>query len=113
MKNQVRILVVDDGEPIREIMAVILGSEGFRCQSVPSGVDALKLLESGERFDLITSDIVNPGMDGHSFLKEVRHRFPEIPTLVITECRDIPGSLLKPFEREQLVLAVRHALDGV
>jgi DNA-binding NtrC family response regulator len=55
-----------------------------------------------------TSDIINPGICGTSFLEQVKQRFPKIPTLVITECRDIHGSLLKPFEREQLVEAVRR-----
>ena len=106
-----RILMVDSDEPIRDIMAAMLGSEGYRCHTVSSGADALKLLKSGKRFDLITSDIMNPGMNGHSFLKEVRRRFPEIPTLVITACRDISGSLVKPFEREDLLLAVRRELE--
>jgi len=48
-----RILIVDDEEPMREIMAGILQAEGYECQSVPSGVDAIKLLEAGEKFDLI------------------------------------------------------------
>lgn len=119
-----RILLVDDEEPTREIMAAVLGGEGYRCRCVPNGLDALRLLESGEKFDLITSDIANSPMWGTSFLEQVKQRFPEIPTLVITACRDLSeppasvrkggydGYLLKPFEREQLVIAVRRALES-
>jgi two-component system nitrogen regulation response regulator NtrX len=118
-----RILVVDDEEPFREIMASILSYEGYQCRCVPSGKDGLKLLETGERFDLITSDIANAHMWGTDFLVEVKRRFPEIRTLVLTGCRDLSespacvpkgaydGYLQKPFEREQLSLAVRRAMD--
>lgn len=117
-----RILIVDDEEPAREITAAILEHVGHECVMVPSGVDALKLLESGERFDLITSDIANQPLWGTDFLVEVKRRFPEIPTLVITASRDLSeqpacvpknaydGSLLKPFERVQLVAAIESAI---
>jgi hypothetical protein len=54
--NSARILVVAE-EPIREIMAVILAFSGYRCRAVPGGAQALKLLDSGETFDLVTTDI--------------------------------------------------------
>lgn len=117
-----RILVVDDDEPLREIVRCMLSFAGYRCRCVPNGIDALKLLESGERFHLITSDIANTPMWGTEFLVEVKRRFPEIPTLVITGCRDLSeqpaciprsaydGFLKKPFEREELSLSIQRAL---
>ncbi len=118
-----RILVVDDEEPFREIVASMLSYEGYQCRCVPSGIDGLKLLETGERFDLITSDIANSHMWGTDFLVEVKRRFPELRTLVLTGCQDLSeypacvpksaydGYLHKPFEREQLSLAVRRAME--
>jgi len=117
-----RILVVDDDEPIREIMAFMLNVTGYRCRHVPGGRQALKLLDSGEKFDLITSDICNSEMDGTLFLEQIKSRFPEIPVLMITAVHDISVALacirngaydflLKPFEREQLIFAVRRALE--
>jgi two-component system, response regulator FlrC len=105
-----RILIVDDEEPMREIMAAILQHEGYECLCVPNGVDALKLLESGEKFDLITSDICNEPMWGETFINTVRQRYPDTPTLVVTGCRDIPGALHKGnnLEREQIVEVVRR-----
>jgi DNA-binding NtrC family response regulator len=117
-----RILVADDEEPIREIMALMLGLAGYRCRHVAGGTQALKLLDSGETFDLITSDICNSHMDGLAFLNEVKRKFPEIPFLMVTAVHDVSVALasvrngaydylLKPFEREQLIFVVRRALE--
>ena len=118
-----RILLVDDEEPISEIVASMLSFAGYRCRWVPNGTNALKLLESGERFDLITSDICNSPMWGISFLEEVKRRFPDIPVLMVTACHDTPTKLdclskgafdylRKPFERQELFVAVRRALES-
>jgi DNA-binding NtrC family response regulator len=118
-----RILMVDDEEPIREILAQMLGFSGYRCRAVAGGGQALKLLDSGERFDLVTSDLMNAPLDGVSFLEQIKSKFPEIPVLMITAVHDISVALacirngaydflLKPFEREQLIFAVRRALEN-
>ena len=118
-----RILLVDDDEPIREIMALMLNVAGYRCRHVSGGKQAFKLLDSGEKFDLITSDICNDEMDGTRFLEQIKLKFPEVPVLMIHAVHDISASLacvrsgaydyvLKPFEREQLVFAVRRALES-
>ncbi len=48
-----RILVVDDEEPIREIIVAMLATENYQCQQAGSGNEALAILDSGEKFDLI------------------------------------------------------------
>lgn len=114
--------MVDDEEPLREILAQMLGFSGYRCRAVAGGGQALKLLDSSEKFDLITSDIYNSEMDGTLFLEQIKRRFPEIPVLMMTAVHDISVALacirngaydflLKPFEREQLIFAVRRALE--
>jgi DNA-binding NtrC family response regulator len=118
-----RILLVDDEEALRDIMSQMLSFAGYRCRCVRNGVDALKLLESGEQFDLITSDVANSPMSGTSFLEEVTSRFPDIPVLMVTAAHDISLLLacvrkgaydfvLKPFELEQLTFAIRQALES-
>jgi CheY-like chemotaxis protein len=90
-----RLLLVDDEESIRDIMALMLSCAGYRCRGVASSIDALKLLEAGEKFDLITSDICNEWMWGSDFVEQVKQRYPEIQTLLITGCWDIPDALHK------------------
>ena len=52
-----RILVVDDEETIREIVSSMLGGAHFQTRQAASGVEALAILESGEEFDLVLSDL--------------------------------------------------------
>jgi len=117
-----RILVVDDNKGIREIVASMLTTAGYRCRAVPGGRQALKLLASGHKFDLITSDIGNEPMDGISLLDQLKRKYPDIPVLMVTAGYGVSsvleamrsgayGYLLKPFEREQLYFAVQRALE--
>jgi len=105
-----RILVVDDEEPIAEITSMMLGVAGYRCRSALGGQDALKLLDSGESFDLIISDLMNAPMDGITFVALLKQKYPDIPVLISTAVHDVSASLaalrngaydylLKPWER--------------
>lgn len=116
-----RILEVDDEEPIRAIIRKMLISAGYECTSVPNGIDALALLDSGERFDLLLNDLLNAPMDGITLLERAQEKFPDLPVVMATAVHDIHVALaaqrfgasdylLKPFEREQLLTIVRQVL---
>jgi DNA-binding NtrC family response regulator len=117
-----RILVVDDEETVREIIISILASEGFECRGAASGVDALHLLESEKEFDLLLADLMMKHMDGIALLGRSRYQYPDMPVVFVTAVHDVQVALqslrngaydylLKPFEREQLLAAVRRALE--
>jgi len=119
--SQERILVVDDEAAIREVMATLLEAQGYACLTATNGEEALGLLY-GERLDLVLSDIVMPEMDGLEFLTRVRAHNRDLPMVMVTAMHDISIALeairrgaydylLKPFERDQLYLAVRRALE--
>src|SRR5450631_975769 len=119
-----RILVVDDEEAIREIVSSMLNAGGkYICSQAASGAEALALLESGEEFALMLSDLMMAGMDGIALLERTKERIPEMPVIMVTAVHDISVALaairngaydylLKPFEREQLLAAVRRALEN-
>ena len=119
-----RILVVDDEEAIREIVSSMLSAGGkYACSQAASGAEALALLESGEEFALMLSDLMMAGMDGIALLERAKERTPEMPVIMVTAVHDISVALaairngaydylLKPFEREQLLAAVRRALEN-
>ena len=117
-----RILVVDDEETIREIVSSMLNSAQFQTRQASSGVEALALLDSGEEFDLVVSDLLMPEMDGFALLERTKERFPSLQVVMVTAVSDISAALrairdgaydylLKPFEREQLLATVRRALE--
>jgi putative nucleotidyltransferase with HDIG domain len=118
-----RILVVDDEEPIREVVSSTLASAHYRTRQAASGLEALALLESGEEFDLILSDLMMAEMDGIALLERAKEKFPDLPVVMVTAVYDISVALqamrngaydyvLKPFEREQLLATVRRALEN-
>jgi len=118
-----RILVVDDEEPIREIVSSMLTMGGYSCKQAASGLAALALLDSGEEFELMLSDLMMADLDGIGLLEKTKERFPDMPVIMVTAVHDISVALaairngaydylLKPFEREQLMATVRRALEN-
>jgi two-component system chemotaxis response regulator CheY len=64
------ILVVDDHEIIREMLASALRSEGYSCYRAGSAEEAFGIL-NGHRIDLIISDIMMPGRSGVDLLRDI------------------------------------------
>src|SRR5437879_110695 len=117
-----QILVVDDEDSIREIVCSMLNAAGYQCKQASSGVDALGVLATGEDFALMLSDLMMRDLDGIGLLEQTKIKFPEMPVIMVTAVHDISVALaairngaydylLKPFEREQLLAAVRRALE--
>jgi putative nucleotidyltransferase with HDIG domain len=118
-----RILVVDDEEAIREIVCAILLAAGYTCGQASSGMEALALLNSGECFELMLSDLMMADLDGIGLLERTKEKFPDMPVVMVTAVHDISVALaairngaydylLKPFEREQLLNAAARALEN-
>src|SRR5580698_10211290 len=118
-----RILVVDDEETIREIVSSTLNGAHFQTRQAASGVEALAVLESGDEFDLVLSDLMMAEMDGITLLERAKERYPDMPIVMVTAVSDIEVALQairngaydylpKPFEREQLLATVRRALEN-
>lgn len=117
-----RILVVDDEEPIREIISSMLGAAGYKTRQAASGMEALALLNSSGEFELMLSDLMMAELDGIALLERSKEKFPDMPVIMVTAVHDISVALaairngaydylLKPFEREQLLAMVRRALE--
>src|SRR5215469_9487377 len=118
-----RILVVDDEEPIREIVSSMLCFANYQCRQAASGLEALALLDSGEQFELMLWDLMMADLDGIGLLERTKERYPDMPVVMVTAVHDISVALaairngaydylLKPFEREQLLATVRRALEN-
>src|SRR5208282_4307373 len=118
-----RILVVDDEEPIREIVCSMLQNASYQCEQACSGVEALAILNKDSNFQLVLTDLMMPELDGVGLLEIVKSRHQELPVVMVTAVHDISVALaairngaydylLKPFEREQLLAVVRRALEA-
>jgi putative two-component system response regulator len=116
-----KILVVDDEEFIADLLQRWFIVEGYHCETVSNGIDALKMLEQDE-FDLVVSDITMPLMSGIELLEIVRNRWPDIAVLMATAISDREtavhalrvgayGYSIKPFDRNELLINVANALE--
>jgi putative nucleotidyltransferase with HDIG domain len=118
-----RILVVDDEDAIREIVCSMLAAANYKTRQASSGLKALALLEAGEEFELMLSDLMMADLDGIGLLERTKEGYPDMPVVMVTAVHDISVALaairngaydylLKPFEREQLLATVRRALEN-
>jgi two-component system alkaline phosphatase synthesis response regulator PhoP len=116
------VLVVDDEEDIRELVALNLGREGFKVVGADSGEQALKQARF-EPPDLIVLDLMLPGMDGLEVCRKIKAdpKTRQIPIVMLTaksEDADIVAGLelgaddyiTKPFSGRVLVARVRRIL---
>ncbi len=83
MDDQFRVLVIDDDDPGREVMELLLRKAGFHAQSVDNGADGVAVVRSGT-VDLVLVDLFLPDKSGIEILKEIRQVAPEIEVIVIT-----------------------------
>lgn len=113
------ILVVDDDLPTREVLRVLLRSEGFDVATAGDGAAALEQLRLGERPGLILLDLMMPVMDGWQFRREQQRdsRLVDIPVIVCSAARrtdaHAPGLhalayLDKPVDPRELLRVVRR-----
>lgn len=117
-----RILVVDDSEDIREFFQMVLESSGYEVITASSGDEAIERTRES-RPDLITLDLVMPGMDGLEFLTWMRSNLaPPIPPTILVSGFDLAeeealrqGALMfvrKPVAPSDLLDFVAHGLRG-
>src|SRR5438270_7019081 len=84
----VRLLVVDDDAPLRELIVAALVESGYSVRAAASAEKAVIALHTA-RFDLVLSDVSMPGMDGIAFSSMISHTHPELPVVLITGISDV------------------------
>lgn len=118
-----RVLVVDDEQDIRQLVALIVEAAGYVVQQACNGMEALHALEH-DLFDLVILDIMMPEMDGWEVCRRIKahQRTKDIPVLILTvrsqpldkviglEVVHADDYLTKPFERNELLEAVERLI---
>lgn len=123
-KGRETILVVEDNEGVRELAVTLLTTLGYTVLEAPDGHTALALLEQGQPFDLLFTDVVLPGgMSGPELAREAQRRRPNLKVLYTSgytqnaivhhgRLDDSVALLTKPYQKEDLAYKVRQALEG-
>ncbi len=83
MKPKRTILCVDDNEQSLSIRKLILETRGYRVVTAISGHAALEAFRTGG-IDLLLSDLIMPGMDGHALVEEVKTLSPHTPAILFS-----------------------------
>jgi len=113
------VLIVDDEESMRHLLAVILRDRGYDVRAVSNGEDALKELAARD-YDLVLSDVRMPRMDGLALLREALRMRPELTFIVMSAYGTLDTAIEamkagaydyvgKPFRPDEVVLVLRKA----
>jgi DNA-binding NtrC family response regulator len=116
------LLVVDDDQVARELLAETLGREGYRVRVAGGGEEAVRLA-GAEPFDMALVDLRMPDLDGLAVLKQLAMIQPELPVVILTAFATVETAieavnagafdyLSKPFRMEEIKIVVRRTLDA-
>ncbi|HZH46726.1 MAG TPA: ATP-binding protein, partial [Roseococcus sp.] len=83
-RRAARVLVVDDEDLVREVVAQGLEQQGFTVLRAAGGAEALALLRAGDVADALVSDHAMPGMNGQALIEAARRLRPGLPALLLT-----------------------------
>jgi CheY-like chemotaxis protein len=114
------ILLVEDDQPVRDLVCRILEAAGYRVLATSRPSEAEPLLERDRSIDLLLSDVVMPEMTGFELASRVRSSRPELRMLFMSGNAYVAASttridaelLKKPFTPDELAQAVRRTLDA-
>ncbi|HEX9578978.1 MAG TPA: sigma-54 dependent transcriptional regulator [Myxococcales bacterium] len=114
-----RVLVVDDEQSLRKVLAATLQREGYEVQVASDGEEAIAALDR-DGADVVVTDLVMPRMDGLSLLRKVVARHPDVPVIVVTAHGKVDSAVeamkagafdfvTKPFEHAELKSIIAKA----
>ncbi|HUI30454.1 MAG TPA: response regulator [Candidatus Acidoferrales bacterium] len=120
-----QILIVDDEDALRFLLASELEAEAFDVQSAGDGDEAIEMIrkkiERREKFDVILLDIKMPRVDGFEVLKFVKGNVPETKVIMLTAYADVKNAIeslrqgasdfvSKPYDLDDILTSINRAL---
>ena len=118
--KKARIMVIEDEEPVRNILSAILKKGGHEVETAPDGMQGIEAFKEKE-FDLVFTDLGMPGMSGWQVAEKIKSINGRIPVILITgwdikqetaENEDNWVDLIihKPFEMDQVLNIVQEGM---
>lgn len=115
-----RILVVEDDKPLRELLCAVLSDNGFHPLEAGDGKEAMDVMEN-QYVDLVISDIMMPNIDGYELTRQLRQADSNLPILMITAKNDsfykregfqsgTDDYMVKPIDVNELIWRVKALL---
>ena len=121
IRENLRILVVDDEQDYCDVLKMILEGRGYAVDTCNDGREALNLLEKGS-FDIVVSDLNMPVMDGYELLREIKSRDYDCEVIILTAFGTIEKAVetmkagaftyvTKGSDPEELLIEIRKIKD--
>ncbi|MGB7067536.1 MAG: sigma-54 dependent transcriptional regulator [Syntrophobacteria bacterium] len=121
MKEDARVLVVDDEPMVCLALTNWLEEENYFAQAVEDGPQAVQAVRE-ENWDIVLLDLRMPGMDGMEVLKQVKEIAPQTVVIMMTAYASIPGAvqamqegaydyIVKPLDVDQLTLMLKRIVE--
>jgi two-component system response regulator HydG len=121
VKDDIRVLVIDDDRMHAEAIAETLERVGYDCTIATSGTQGARLLDE-ENWDVVLTDLKMPDLDGLAILRKVREQLPEAEVVMITGHGDVKTAveaikqgasnyLAKPVDRDELRAIIQKASE--
>jgi CheY-like chemotaxis protein len=123
--SSLRLLVVDDNEDNRDMLARRLRRRGYQVSTAESGAEAFDLISSAIHFDAVLLDVMMPDITGLEVLAKLRTRFSkeQLPVVMATarsDSEDVVEALrlgandyvIKPINLDEVISALEVALGG-
>ena len=108
------VLVIDDEQLVSQMLQELLTLSGFTVQTASGGHEGLQLFEKGF-FDVVITDILMPGLDGHAVARHIRKsKRPHTPIIAISgtpwllDENEFDSTIPKPFEIKTLVNTIHE-----
>lgn len=109
------ILIVDDEEPMRELLLLYLQSAGYTAEAISNGEEAIHFVKR-RHFDLILLDLMLPGIDGFEVCRQIRN-FSTVPIVMLSAREQTADKVIglrigaddyitKPFEYQELLARI-------
>ena len=118
-----KILVIDGDISLSTVLSDYLASRGYKAQTAGNAKAALDILAAGH-WDVVLMELQGIGMNGYELLKDIRHRFPTIPLIVLTTRSDREDQMrafqlgcddyqTKPFSMDILICRIEAILRRI
>jgi len=120
MDKRARILIVDDDECIRKVLATILEEEGYAVDTAKNGKEAITKSRKNV-YNLALMDIRLPDIEGTKLLAKVKETTPKMRKIIITGYpsvqnaiealnKDADAYILKPFDLDKVLATIKEQL---
>jgi DNA-binding NtrC family response regulator len=121
MNTNGRILIADDEEVMRDVLATLLASESYNVDLAETGSQALEMVKDKD-YSVILLDLMLPGLDGLQVLEELKKSESSPVAVILTAFASIDKAvkatklgafdfITKPFKNDELLLAVKNAME--